>query len=94
MTHDELLVEMFGQEDTVSVVFYDEADKALVEGVIKENIIRKAKRQNYSPISEPVIAVYEYLKRIGKDFMPVPDKAEADLIVFRTTVKVVKGQLK
>lgn len=94
MTHDELLVEMFGQGDTVSLAFYKQADKELVEGVIKDTLIRKAKGQNYSPISEPVISVYGYLKKIGDDFMPVPDKAEADLIVFRTTVKVVKGQLK
>lgn len=94
LSHDDLLVEMFGQEDTVSVAFYDGADKALVEGLIKDNLIRKAKGQNYSPISEPVISIYEYLKIIGEGFMPVPDKAEADLIVLRTTVKVVKGQLK
>jgi hypothetical protein len=92
MTHDELLVEMFGQEDTVSAKFFDRADKELVENVIKENIIRKAKGQNYSPISEPVISVYEYLKKIGDNFMPVPTKTEADLIVFRTTVKVVKKE--
>lgn len=81
---------MFGQEDTVSVKFYDGADKTLVENIIKENIIRKAKIQKYSPISEPIISINEYLKQIGEGFMRVPDKAEADLIVFRTTVKVIK----
>jgi hypothetical protein len=88
---DELLVEMFGQEDTVSVEFYDKADRALVEDIIKENIIRKAKQEKYSPVSEPVISEYEYLKQIGERFIPVPGKAEADLIIFRTTVKVVKA---
>lgn len=93
MTHKEFVVEMFCQEDTVSAEFYDRADKALIEGVIKENLIRKAKGQNYSPISEPVISEYEYLKQIGENFIPVPDKADADLIVLRTTVKVIKKEL-
>ena len=79
---------MFGQEDTVSKEFLDKADKALIEIIIKENIILKTKQQNYSPISEPVISEYEFLKQVGKYFMPVPDRDDADLIVFRTTVKV------
>jgi len=91
MTHDELLIEMLGQEDTISVEFYNKADKELVESIIKDNIIRKAKQQKYSPISEPVISIYEYLKKNGEGFMRVPDETEADLIIFRTTVKVVKA---
>jgi hypothetical protein len=83
-------VEMFGQEDTVSVEFWNKADKTLVENIIKENILCRVKAKNYSPISEPVISIYEYLKRIGDDFTRVSDKDEADLIVFHTRVKVVK----
>lgn len=93
MTHKEFVVEMFGQEDTISAEFFDRADKELYENIIKENIIRKVKQQNYSPISEPVISEYEYLKKIGENFIPVPDKADADLIVLRTTVKVIKKEL-
>ena len=83
-------VKMFGQEDTVSVEFWDKTDKTLVENIIKENILYSVKAKKYSPISEPVISIYEYLKRIGDDFMRVSDKDEADLIVFHTRVKVVK----
>ena len=91
MTNEELPVEMFGVLDTVSKEFFDKADKTMVENVIKENLIRKAKQENYSPISEPVISEYEYVKQFGDFFTSVSDRDEADLILFRTTVKVVKG---
>lgn len=91
LADNELLVEMFGQEDTVSAEFFDKADTELVEKIIKETIIRKAKQENYQPITEPVISVHKYLKKIGERFMPVPYKADADLIVLHTTVKVVKA---
>jgi len=91
MKRKKLLVKMFGQEDTVSVEFYDKADRALVENIIKDNLIRKVKQENYSPVSEPVIAEHKYLKQLGERFIPVPDKTEADLIILHTTVKVVKA---
>jgi len=90
MTRKTRLVKMFGQEDTVSAEFYNKADKALIESIIKENLIRKVKQENYSSISEPVIVEHKYLKQIGERFISVPNKVEADLIIFHTTVKVVK----
>jgi len=92
MKNKKVKIEMFGQEDTVSAEFYERADKAIVKIILKENLIHKVKQQKYKQISEPVISEYEYLKQIGERFVRVPDKAEADLIVFRTTVKVIKEQ--
>ena len=94
MTHDEVLVELFGVEDTVSRKFFDKTDKTIVENIIKENLIRKVKQEDYRPVSEPVISEYQYVKQFGDFFTPVSNRAEADLILLRTTVKVVKGQLK
>ena len=90
MTDTELPVEMFGVLDTVSKEFFDKADKTMVENIIKENLIRKVKQENYTPISQPIISEYQYVKQFGDFFNPVPDRAEADLILLKTTVKVVK----
>lgn len=92
MKNKKVKIKMFGQEDTVSAEFYERADKGLIEIIIKENLIHKVKQQKYKQISEPVISEYEYLKQNVERFVRVPDKAEADLIVFRTTVKVIKEQ--
>ena len=94
MTNEELPVEMFGSLDTVSKEFFDKADKTMVENVIKENLIRKVKQEDYRPVSEPVISEYQYVKQFGDFFTPVSDRAEADLILYRTTVKVVKERVK
>jgi hypothetical protein len=94
MTNEELPVEMFGSLDTVSKEFFDKADKTMVENVIKENLIRKVKQEDYRLVSEPVISEYQYVKQFGDFFTPVSDRAEADLILFRTTVKVVKERVK
>jgi len=94
MIDKELPVEMFGVQDTVSKEFFDKTDKTIVENIIKENLIWKVKQENYRPVSEPVISEYQYVKQFGDFFTPVSNRDEADLILFRTTVKVVKEQLK
>lgn len=93
MKKNKVLVEMFGSEDWIETEFFNNADKELVENIIKENIIRKAKQEKYFPIAEPVIVEDRYLKRIGEGFMPVPDKAQSNIIVLHTTVKVTKKDI-
>ena len=92
MTHDELIVEMFGTEDWVATEILN-SSKELVESLIKENLIRKAKEEKYRPIADAVVVEHQYLKRLGERFIPVPDKSESEITVLRTTVKVVSNKL-
>ena len=94
MSQDEVLIEIFAQEDLISAKFFNRTDKEIVQNVFKENIMHKVRQQNYSAISEPITSEYAYLKRVGERMMPIPDKTDADLIVLRTIVKCVKGQNK
>lgn len=85
-------VEMFGTTDWVATDILN-SSKELVESVIKENLVRQAKQKNFFPISEPVVVEHEYLKRMGERFVSVPNKAESEITVLRTTLKVTEKKL-
>ena len=88
-----LRIQMFGTEDWVETEFLNNAQTKLVETILKENLLLKVKGQGYSPISQPVVIEDRYLKKIGKNFMPVPNKTDSKITVFRTTLKAIKGKL-
>ena len=87
----ELLVQVFGEETWVSTKFYNNVDQEMAKNFIKENLIMSAKRQKYSPIDEPTIVFYGYKKQVGESYIDWFDNPNPDIIVFRTTVKVVQN---
>lgn len=94
MSNDELPVQMFGQETWVSTEFYNNADQEMAKNIIKEMVISSAKSKKYFPIDEPTILVYGYKKQVGESYIDWFDNPDPDIIVFRTAVKVIEGELR
>ena len=93
MTYKELPVQMFGQETWVSTKFYDSADQKMVKNIIKEMVINSAKGKKYYPVDEPTTVIYGYKKQVGESHIDWFDNPDPDIIVFRTTLKVVEEEL-
>ena len=84
---------MFGQETWVSTKFYNNADQEMAKNIIKEMVMNSVKFKKYSPVDEPNIAIYGYKKQVGESYIDWFDNPDPDIIVFRTTVKVVEGKV-
>ena len=84
---------MFGQETWVSTEFYNNADKEMVKNIINQMVIDSAKGKKYYPVDEPTTVIYGYKKQVGESYIDWFDNPDPDIIVFRTTVKVVEREL-